>query len=157
MSYVIASSASNQANERVMLQVVQAFDRKPFAEVPVDDAEAMETKLQAALRALGDRDGRLAPHARASVLRRAAGLLDGRRDHFARHFAREGGKPLTDATVEVSRAIDGLNCAADELRNFAGREIPMGFTAASSKRWASRRASRSASCSRSRHSIIRSI
>jgi acyl-CoA reductase-like NAD-dependent aldehyde dehydrogenase len=119
-----------------MLQVVQAFDRKPFAEVPVDDAEAMETKLQAALRALGDRDGRLAPHARASVLRRAAGLLDGRRDHFARQIAREGGKPLTDATVEVSRAIDGLNCAADELRNFGGREIPMGFTAASSKRWA---------------------
>lgn len=119
-----------------MLQVVQAFDRAPFAEVPVDDIDVMEAKLQAALRVLGDRDGWLAPHARTAVLRRAASLLDGRRDHFARQIAREGGKPLTDAIVEVTRAIDGLLCAADELRTFAGREIPMGLTAASAKRWA---------------------
>ncbi|MCP3464060.1 MULTISPECIES: aldehyde dehydrogenase family protein [unclassified Bradyrhizobium] len=119
-----------------MLQVVQAFDRAPFAEVPVDDVDAMEAKLGAALRVLGDRDGWLATHARIAVLRRAAGLLDGRRDHFARQIAREGGKPLTDAIIEVTRAIDGLHCAADELRTFAGREIPMGLTAASSRRWA---------------------
>ena len=31
-----------------MLQVVQAFDRAPFAEVPVDDVDAMEAKLEAA-------------------------------------------------------------------------------------------------------------
>jgi acyl-CoA reductase-like NAD-dependent aldehyde dehydrogenase len=119
-----------------MLQVVQAFDRIPFSEVAVDEAEAMEAKLQAALRVFGDRDGRLAPHERAAVLRRTANLLDGRRDHFARQIAREGGKPLTDAIVEVTRAIDGLHCAADELRTFAGREIPMGLTAASARRWA---------------------
>jgi acyl-CoA reductase-like NAD-dependent aldehyde dehydrogenase len=119
-----------------MLQVVQAFDRVPFAEVPVDDVGAMEAKLQAALRVLGDRDGWLAPHARIAVLRRTASLLDGKRDHFARQIAREGGKPLTDAIVEVTRAIDGLHCAADEVRNLAGREIPMGLTAASSRRWA---------------------
>ncbi|WP_027554220.1 aldehyde dehydrogenase family protein [Bradyrhizobium sp. Cp5.3] len=119
-----------------MLQVVQAFDRALFAEVPVDDADAMEVKIVAALGVLADRDGWLAPHVRAAVLRRAATLLDGRRDHFARQIAREGGKPLTDAIVEVTHAIDGLHCAADELRNFAGREIPMGLTAASSSRWA---------------------
>ena len=119
-----------------MLQVVQAFDRAPFAEVPVDDVDAMETKLKAALRVLGDRDRWLPPHERAAVLRRAAGLLDGRREHFARQIAREGGKPLTDAIVEVTRAIDGLQCAADELRTFAGREIPMGLTVASANRWA---------------------
>jgi acyl-CoA reductase-like NAD-dependent aldehyde dehydrogenase len=119
-----------------MLQVVQAFDRAPFAEVPVDDVDAMEAKLKVARRALEDRDRWMPPHERASVLRRAAGLLDGRREHFARQIAREGGKPLTDAIVEVTRAIDGLQCAADELRTFAGREVPMGLTAASAKRWA---------------------
>lgn len=119
-----------------MLQVVQAFDRAPMAEVPADDVAAMETKLQAALRVLGDRDGWLAPYQRGAILRRVAVLLDGRRDHFARQIAREGGKPIQDAIVEVNRAIDGLNCAADELRNFAGREVPMGLTAASTKRWA---------------------
>lgn len=119
-----------------MLQVVQAFDRAPLAEVPVDDADAMEAKLKAALRVLADRDGWLATHTRAAVLRRAAALLAARQEHFAHQIAREGGKPLIDANVEVVRAVEGLHCAADELRNFAGREVPMGLTAASTKRWA---------------------
>jgi acyl-CoA reductase-like NAD-dependent aldehyde dehydrogenase len=119
-----------------MLQVVQAFDRTPFAEVPVDDADAMEAKMQAALRVFANRADWLAPHARVEVLRRAAALLEARREHFAHQIAREGGKPLADATIEVTRAIDGLHCAADELRTFAGREVPMGLTAASANRWA---------------------
>lgn len=136
MNYATASSAPIRPDTQTMLQVVQAFDRVPFAEVPVDGAEAMEGKLQAALGVFGERDSWLAPHARAAVLRRAAMLLEGRRDHFARQIAREGGKPLTDAIIEVTRAIDGLHCAAEELRTFAGREVPMGLTPASSRRWA---------------------
>ena len=41
-----------------------------------------------------------------------------------------------DAIVEVGRAIDGVLNAAEELRTFAGREIPMGLTPASTDRWA---------------------
>jgi acyl-CoA reductase-like NAD-dependent aldehyde dehydrogenase len=71
-----------------------------------------------------------------AILRRLAALVEGKRDHFALQIAREGGKPLRDAVVEVNRAIDGVMNASDELRNFAGREIPMGLTAASAGRWA---------------------
>jgi acyl-CoA reductase-like NAD-dependent aldehyde dehydrogenase len=113
-----------------MLQVVQAFDRTPFAEVSVDDADAMEAKLQAALRVVANRADWLAPHARVAVLRRAAGLLEARREHLAHQIAREGGKPLADATIEVTRAMDGLHCAAGEPRTFAGREVLMGLMAA---------------------------
>jgi len=62
--------------------------------------------------------------------------LEARQVYFAKLIAQEGGKPLTDAAAEVLRAIDGLRNAADELRNFAGREIPMGLTPASEGRWA---------------------
>ena len=41
-----------------------------------------------------------------------------------------------DALVEVGRAIDGVLNAAEELRTFAGQEIPMGLTPASTDRWA---------------------
>jgi hypothetical protein len=58
-----------------MLQVFRAFDRKPLAEVPVDDAAAMEAKLQTAVSVFKDRDRWLAPHERTSLLRRAAALL----------------------------------------------------------------------------------
>jgi acyl-CoA reductase-like NAD-dependent aldehyde dehydrogenase len=52
-------------------------------------------------------------------------LLSKRRNAFALLIAQEGGKPLTDARIEVIRAADGLRNAAEEVRNFAGREIPM--------------------------------
>jgi acyl-CoA reductase-like NAD-dependent aldehyde dehydrogenase len=118
------------------LQVLQAFDRAVITEVPLDDAQALEAKLASANRMLRDRDAWLKPHQRSAILLRAVSLLEARQTHFAELIAREGGKPFTDATVEVIRAIDGLRNAADELRNFAGREIPMGLTAASDGRWA---------------------
>ncbi|MCH6483660.1 aldehyde dehydrogenase family protein [Pseudoxanthomonas sp. LH2527] len=119
-----------------MLTVVQAFDRAPIAEIGVDDAAALERKLQAAERVFKDRDGWLKPHQRVAILRRLAALMEDRRDHLALQIAREGGKPLTDAIVETTRAIDGVHNAADELRTFAGREIPMGLSAAAENRWA---------------------
>jgi acyl-CoA reductase-like NAD-dependent aldehyde dehydrogenase len=119
-----------------MLTVVQAFDRTPIADIGVDDAAALERKLQAAERVFKDRDGWLKPHQRVAILRRLAALMEDRRDHLALQIAREGGKPLADAIVETTRAIDGVHNAADELRNFAGREIPMGLSAAAENRWA---------------------
>lgn len=119
-----------------MLQVVQAFDRAPIAEIATEDAAALEAKLAAAQRAFRDRDGWMKPHERMAILRRLAGLVEGRRDHLALQIAREGGKPLPDAIVEVTRAIDGIHNAADELRNLAGREIPMGLSPAAIGRWA---------------------
>src|SRR3954447_16187177 len=119
-----------------MLQIVQAFDREPIAEIPVDNAAALEAKLEAATRAFRDRDSWPKSHERIAVLRRLAALVEQRRDHLAHQIAREGGKPLSDAIVEVGRAIDGVLNAAEELRTFAGREIPMGLTAASTDRWA---------------------
>lgn len=119
-----------------MLTVVQAFDRAPIADVPYDDAAALERKLSAAQRAFKNRDGWLQPHQRIAILRKLAALMEAKRDHLAMQIAREGGKPLPDAIVETTRAIDGVHNAADELRNFAGREIPMGLSAAAENRWA---------------------
>ncbi len=119
-----------------MLTVVQAFDRAPIAEIGFDTAAALQRKLSAAQRVFKDRDGWLAPHQRIAILRRLAALMDAKRDHLALQIAREGGKPLPDAIVETTRAIDGVHNAADELRNFAGREIPMGLSAAAEGRWA---------------------
>jgi acyl-CoA reductase-like NAD-dependent aldehyde dehydrogenase len=117
-------------------QVVQAYDRAPIKEVPADDEAALEAKLAAAARLMKDRDGALKPYQRSAILSRAAVLLSERVDAFARLIAQEGGKPLTDARVEAIRAADGLRNAAEEIRNFAGREIPMGLTPASDGRFA---------------------
>jgi acyl-CoA reductase-like NAD-dependent aldehyde dehydrogenase len=118
------------------LQVVQAFDRAVVREIPADDSHALETKLACAARMMQERGAWLKIHQRSAILQRTANLLDTRQTYFAHLIAQEGGKPLTDAVAEVLRAIDGLRDAAEELRNFAGREIPMGLTPASEGRWA---------------------
>jgi acyl-CoA reductase-like NAD-dependent aldehyde dehydrogenase len=117
-----------------VIQVVQAFDRTPIAELKSDDTAALDRKIETARRLYCDRGAWLKPHRRIEVLRKLAGLMEGRREHLGRQIAREGGKPLADALIEVDRAIDGVGSAADELRVMAGREIPMGLTPASTDR-----------------------
>lgn len=118
------------------MQVLNAFDRQLIAEVPTDDAQALEAKLILLNQTVRDRKNWLKPHERIKILKNTARLLETQIEKFARLIAQEGGKPLTDALVEATRAVDGLDDAAEELRNFAGQEIPMGLTTASDNRWA---------------------
>lgn len=118
------------------LRVVQAFDRTLIAEIPMDDEQALAAKLDTANSTFKNRSAWLKPHERMEILKRAAQLLTADQNRFATLIAQEGGKPFTDAAIEVTRAIDGLNDAAEELRHFAGKEIPMGLTPASDARWA---------------------
>jgi acyl-CoA reductase-like NAD-dependent aldehyde dehydrogenase len=127
-------SSTPQRTERHLIEVVQAFDQAPIARLDSDDAAALDRKIEAARRLFADRDAWLKPYRRIEVLGRLAGLMEGKREHLGRQIPREGGKPLTDAFIEVDRAIDGVRNAVDELRVMAGREIPMGLKSASTDR-----------------------
>ena len=114
----------------------QAFDRVPIAEIPTDDADALEVKLQTARRPF---QTGTAGRSRTSASRPCAGsLLCSRTERITlptRSRARVASRLATRAS-EVTRAVNGVLCAVDELRTFAGGEIPMGLTAASADRWA---------------------
>jgi acyl-CoA reductase-like NAD-dependent aldehyde dehydrogenase len=116
--------------------VRQAFDGAAIAEVAVDDAESLAQKLERAIRCFADRPGWLPAYKRIEILRRLARLMEREFDTLAMLIAREGGKPLSDARVETTRAINGVEGAVGELEHLAGREIPMGLTPASQDRWA---------------------
>jgi acyl-CoA reductase-like NAD-dependent aldehyde dehydrogenase len=118
------------------MQIVQPYDRVPIVHVDVDDATSVHRKLASADQVFKDRSDRLPASERIEILRRLALLVQRDSDQFALLIAREGGKPLTDARVEVMRAINGIEGAASEIERLAGREIPMGLTAASRDRWA---------------------
>lgn len=116
--------------------VRQAFDAAPIAEITVDDDASIAHKLDTAARAFRNRAGWLQPHQRIEILRRLARLMERDYDRLALMIAREGGKPLTDARIETTRAINGVESATGEVEHHAGREIPMGLTKASEGRWA---------------------
>ncbi len=116
--------------------VRQPFDGAPIAEIPTDDAAAIARKLETATQCFRHRPSWLPPYRRIEILRRLARLMERDVDALALLIAREGGKPLTDARIEATRAINGVDGAANELEHLAGREIPMGLTKASEARWA---------------------
>ncbi|MEM9533213.1 MAG: aldehyde dehydrogenase family protein, partial [Pseudomonadota bacterium] len=65
---------------------------------------------------------------------KTAALMSERRGALALAAAAEGGKPLPDSQIEVTRAIEGVHLCIDALKNQAGRQYPMGVNPASMHR-----------------------
>ncbi len=116
--------------------VRQAYDGAPIEELPTTSASALGEMLERAARVYQDRSNWLPAHRRIDILRHLARLVRRDAETLAMLIAREGGKPLTDARIEVTRAINGIEGAAGELEHLAGSEIPMGLTPASENRLA---------------------
>lgn len=114
------------------LEVVSPFDGSVIDTTPMHSkAEAM-VMLERAEALFKNRDDWLEHHQRTEILSKLATLVEAEAEEFAMLIAREGGKPLTDAKVEVARAIDGIHLAIKELSHvMRGEEIPMGHTPAS--------------------------
>lgn len=119
-----------------MLTVHNPFDRSFVAELPLMDEAAALAALGRAHALARDAAARIPAFERLAVLERLAELMRANAERLVRDAVREGGKPWTDSVVEVERAIDGVRWAARELAHLAGREIPMGLTAASMNRLA---------------------
>ncbi|MEO6815162.1 MAG: aldehyde dehydrogenase family protein [Edaphobacter sp.] len=116
--------------------VVQPYDGEMIADIPLDDAASAEQKLDRSARCFANRSSWLPAYKRIEILKRLARLIEREFDHLALLIAREGGKPLTDAKAEVTRAVNGIETGASKLEHLAGHEIPMGLTPASEDCWA---------------------
>ncbi len=69
-------------------------------------------------------------HARAAILAATAGLIQKRKEEFARTIAAEAGKALKFARVEVDRAISTFTFAAEEAKRLHGETVPLDAAAA---------------------------
>ncbi len=117
------------------LDVTSPFDGALIETIPLSSSHDASKMLETADTLYRDRDGWLEPHQRITILTKLASLVEAEAEAFALLIAREGGKPLVDARVEVARAIDGIRLAVKEIsRIVRGEEIPMGHTPASEGR-----------------------
>jgi acyl-CoA reductase-like NAD-dependent aldehyde dehydrogenase len=117
------------------LNVNSPFDGSLIKIVKMQTAEDAKTMLEKAALLFKKRDGWKEHYERIAILNKLAVLVKEEAEDFALLIAKEGGKPLRDARVEVTRAIDGIHLAAkDILHVMCGKEIPMGHTAASIRR-----------------------
>ena len=114
-----------------MLEVVAPFDRSLIATVETSGPEAVDQALDTAHRLFRDRSKWLPASRRIEILEKTAAIMAERAEELAHDAAREGGKPLIDSRIEVTRAIDSIRICVDCLRTESGETIPMGINAAS--------------------------
>ena len=118
------------------IDVTAPFDDAHIATIETGGSNAVDTALATADALFKDKANWLSAEQRINILETAAELMQSRFDELAIEAAREGGKPLLDSQVEVTRAIDGLKNCVEVIRTGHGEEIPMGINAASMNRLA---------------------
>ena len=117
-----------------IIDVCNPFDFSKVGDIKLVTADGIETFLAEAHQISREKGRQIPKHERILILRRAAGLMKSIHEELALLIAAEGGKPLIDARVEVTRAIDGVETCANDLGNIIGKEIPMGLTEAAKNR-----------------------
>ena len=118
------------------INVTAPYDGAHIASIETGDSTAVEMALNTADNLFANKQNWLTAEQRINILEKAAGIMQSRFDELAIEAAREGGKPLLDSRVEVTRAIDGLKNCVEVIRSEHGQEIPMSKNAASMNRLA---------------------
>ena len=118
------------------LEVFSPFDRKLIKKIKMHKKTEALSMIKSAYALFNNRKKWMEPYERIDILNKTAASLSKNSSKFAKQIALEGGKPIIDANIEVTRAIDGIGIAVKELLNIKGEEVPMGLTKASEKRMA---------------------
>ncbi len=104
-----------------MIAVRNSYDGEVIGQIPKGTVEDVRSAIDAAAQALAQE---FPLHVRYDVLMRAAAIVDGRREEYARIVAREGSKTIREARREPVRAANILRLAAEEGRRLTGETLP---------------------------------
>jgi len=119
-----------------MLKITSPYDLSLIKEIPLVGKSEVENALAIAYSLFQDQSKWIPAHERIAILKRVAIIMETRIDGLTKTAAQEGGKPLVDSKVEVLRAINGVEIAAEHIGQLKGEQIPMGLTKASEGRLA---------------------
>jgi acyl-CoA reductase-like NAD-dependent aldehyde dehydrogenase len=108
--------------------VIDPYRGTELARAPESTTQDLDDALDAAFAA--KRAAASTPaYERAAILRRAASLLSHRAPELAQLMARETGKAVKDAQMEVSRSVQTLELSAEEATRIEGEHVPLDSTA----------------------------
>jgi acyl-CoA reductase-like NAD-dependent aldehyde dehydrogenase len=109
-------------------EVTSPYTGEVIARVEQADAAAVEAGLEQAAQAFRDTMRKMPPHRRAEILDNLAAQMKERHAELSLTIAQEGGKPLKDARIEVTRAINTVRLSAAEATQLDGEQQAMGGT-----------------------------
>ena len=111
------------AGDRPTQPVLNPADGSVLGQLPRGTSADIDRALDAAQRAFRTWR-RESPLKRSEILRRAAQLTRGRAPQIGRNITLDQGKPLSEATLEVSSSAEHAEWHAEEGRRIYGRVVP---------------------------------
>ncbi len=106
------------------------YDLSVIASVATCDRSHVNQAITTAYNVFRDKRQWLSVDQRIDIFNKVIHLVSKQKDKLALEAAREGGKPLTDSQVEITRAIDGLKLCIDAMRQSTGIMPAVNKTAA---------------------------
>jgi len=67
----------------------------------------------------------LPAHRRAAIIRKAAAILEGKKEELAIMISREAGKPLRYSLAEVERCVENIEYISEEAKRIHGETMPI--------------------------------
>jgi acyl-CoA reductase-like NAD-dependent aldehyde dehydrogenase len=101
------------------------YSGEELAVVEQAGPDALDAAMAAAHQCFWGETSRTPGWRRRERLEKAAEIMEGEAEDLARQIAREGGKPITDARIEVTRAVNTVRLSAEEATCFGGETLPM--------------------------------
>lgn len=121
-------------DEPTFSEVKSPFDGEVVAAVAQADEKAIDIAITTAQKTFEDVMSKMPAWKRSEILAEASRLIKERQEEIAQIIAREGGKPLKDARLEVNRASNTFAIASREAMNLDGEQLPMDVSAGNEKR-----------------------
>ncbi|MEH7095303.1 aldehyde dehydrogenase family protein [Neobacillus vireti] len=110
-----------ETNEK--MKVYNKFTQEVIGEAAVAGQQDVDAAIKAANEAMANRP--LPSHERFEILKRTAELISKNAEEIAQLIAKEGGKPLKDATAEVNRSVQVVMTAAEEAKRIHGETVSL--------------------------------
>jgi len=117
------------------LDVINPYNNSIVSTTFLADENDINDAIQSAVKAF-EETRKLPSYKRAEILGNIRDGILRRKEEFARMITLEAGKPITDARVEVERAIGTFQLALEESKRISGEYIPLDISERSKNRTA---------------------
>jgi acyl-CoA reductase-like NAD-dependent aldehyde dehydrogenase len=114
--------------------ITSPYDHSVVAVVCEADRDDVEVAIDSAVQAFAV-TRKMLSHQRADILHKITAGITARREEFARTICQEAGKPIKTARIEVDRAINTFQVAAEESMRIYGEYIPLDTLESTAGRW----------------------
>ena len=107
------------------MSVVNPYDSSVIDTVPGADVEDVDSAIRQRGAGRPVRWPSLPGYERFLILRKAADLLEERKEEFARTITLEEGKIIAEGRTEVARAIQTISLSGEEAKRLYGETVPL--------------------------------